>query len=86
MEIVATGTNGGAQEHVAALLWGLDRDRFDVRVIVFSEGSSLGRWRETGVRFRVALEQNHERTRQDHVEKPIPATRTPSGAVASVLR
>jgi len=53
VEIIATGTNGGAQEHVAALLWGLDKDRFDVRVIVFSEGSSLGRWRETGVPVEV---------------------------------
>lgn len=49
MQLVATGTNGGAQEHVAALLAGLDRTRYDVRVISLSEGSAVSLWRRAGV-------------------------------------
>ena len=38
VQLVATGTNGGAQEHVATLLARIDQSRYDVRVI------SLVRW------------------------------------------
>ena len=48
LQLVATGGSGGAQEHVMALLKGLDRARFDVRVIALSDGSSVARWRSCG--------------------------------------
>ena len=49
VELVATGTNGGAQEHVHTLLSRLDRERHDVRVISLSDGSAVRRWRSLGV-------------------------------------
>jgi glycosyltransferase involved in cell wall biosynthesis len=61
MQLVATGTNGGAQEHVAALLSGLDRRRFDVRVISLSEGSAVARWRQSGVPVEVVTAVNELR-------------------------
>jgi glycosyltransferase involved in cell wall biosynthesis len=40
VEIVATGTNGGAQEHVYSLLSRLDRGRYEPAVISLSHGSA----------------------------------------------
>ncbi len=48
VQLVATGTNGGAQEHVATLLARIDRARYDVRVISLSDGSAVKRWRSLG--------------------------------------
>ena len=48
VQLVATGTNGGAQEHVAALLARIDRTRYDTRVISLSDGSAVKRWRGLG--------------------------------------
>jgi len=48
VELVASGTNGGAQEHVASLLSRIDRERYDVRVISLSDGSAVRRWRALG--------------------------------------
>jgi glycosyltransferase involved in cell wall biosynthesis len=48
VELVATGSNGGAQEHVASLLARLDRTRYDARVISLSDGSAVRRWRALG--------------------------------------
>ncbi len=56
VELVASGTNGGAQEHVAALLTHLDRNGYDVRVISLSDGSSVRRWRALGVPVEVVRE------------------------------
>jgi len=39
VEIMATGTNGGAQEHVYNLVSRLDRDAYDVSVVSLSPGS-----------------------------------------------
>ena len=41
VQLVATGTNGGAQEHVATLLARIDQSRYDVRVISLSDGSAV---------------------------------------------
>ena len=44
VEMLATGTNGGAQEHVWSLLSRLDRTRYDVLVISLSDGRiAIGR-------------------------------------------
>jgi glycosyltransferase involved in cell wall biosynthesis len=48
VQLVATGTNGGAQEHVATLLARIDQTRYDVRVISLSDGSAVRRWRALG--------------------------------------
>ncbi len=53
VQLVATGTNGGAQEHVATLLARIDRTRYDVRVISLSDGSAVRRWRAQGVPVEV---------------------------------
>ena len=39
VEVLATGTNGGAQEHLYGLLSRIDRERYDVTVISLSAGS-----------------------------------------------
>ena len=49
VEVVATGTNGGAQEHVYSLLSRLDRSRYDVSVVALSHGSSLRAIRRLGI-------------------------------------
>jgi glycosyltransferase involved in cell wall biosynthesis len=48
VQLVASGTNGGAQEHVASLLATIDRRRYDIRVVSLSEGSAVTRWRALG--------------------------------------
>jgi glycosyltransferase involved in cell wall biosynthesis len=53
LEVLATGTNGGAQEHVRALLSRLDRSRYDVQVVSLSEGSTVHRLRAAGERVTV---------------------------------
>jgi glycosyltransferase involved in cell wall biosynthesis len=48
VEIMATGTNGGAQEHVFSLVSRLNKKRYDVRVISLSHGSSVRRLQKAG--------------------------------------
>jgi glycosyltransferase involved in cell wall biosynthesis len=48
VEILATGTNGGAQEHVFSLLSRLDRGRYEPSVISLSSGITARRIREAG--------------------------------------
>ncbi len=61
VELVATGTNGGAQEHVHTLLSRIDRQRHDVRVISLSDGSAVRRWRSLGVSTEVIEEADDQR-------------------------
>ncbi len=56
VQLVATGTNGGAQEHVYGLLTQVDPVRYDVRVISLSDGSAVRRWRSLGIEVRVIAE------------------------------
>ena len=49
VEVLATGTNGGAQEHVFGLLTRLDRTRYDVRVVSLSGGSSVRKLERHGI-------------------------------------
>ena len=53
VEVMATGTNGGAQEHVFALASRLCSDRYDVRVISLSHGSSVRRLQKAGIEASV---------------------------------
>lgn len=56
VQLVATGTNGGAQEHVYGLLTQIDSIRYDVRVISLSDGSAVRRWRSLGIPVEVVVE------------------------------
>ena len=48
VEILATGTNGGAQEHLFNLLSRLDTSRFDASVVALSDGSAVRKLRRHG--------------------------------------
>lgn len=49
VELLATGTSGGAQEHVYNLVTRLDRQRYDVSVLSLSNGSAIRRLERTGI-------------------------------------
>jgi len=48
VELLATGTNGGAQEHLFSLLSRLDRGRYDASVIALSGGSAVRKLQRAG--------------------------------------
>ena len=49
VEVLATGTNGGAQEHVYSLVSRLDRSRYEASVVSLSPGSAARRIARLGV-------------------------------------
>ncbi len=49
VELLATGTNGGAQEHVLNLVTRIDRDRYDLSVCALSSGSAVRRLEREGI-------------------------------------
>jgi len=49
VEVLATGTNGGAQEHVYNIVTRIDRERFDVSVVSLSPGSAVRKIERSGV-------------------------------------
>jgi len=49
VEVLATGTNGGAQEHVFGLLTRIDPRRYDVHVVSLSPGSSVRKLAREGI-------------------------------------
>jgi glycosyltransferase involved in cell wall biosynthesis len=53
VEILATGTNGGAQEHLFNLLSRMDASRFEASVVALSDGSAVRKLRRHG--FSVTL-------------------------------
>jgi len=53
VELLATGTNGGAQEHVYSLLSRLDRTRYEPTVISLSHGSAERRIARLGIPVHV---------------------------------
>ena len=50
VELLATGTNGGAQEHVYSLLSRLDRLRYEPTLISLSHGSAERKVAHLGIR------------------------------------
>jgi len=56
LQLVASGTNGGAQEHVYSLLAQVDRARYDVTVLTLTDGSAVRRWRSLGFAVEVIEE------------------------------
>ena len=70
VEIIATGTNGGAQEHVFSLLTRIDPSRYDVNVVSLSTGSAVRKLERQGIPVTV-------------IDEPDDAIAT--GAVAALL-
>ena len=56
VEVLATGTNGGAQEHVYGLLTRIDPARYDVHVVSLSHGSSVRMLERGGIPVTVVDE------------------------------
>jgi glycosyltransferase involved in cell wall biosynthesis len=53
LEVMATGTNGGAQEHVYSLVTRLNKECYEVRVVSLSHGSSVRRLQKAGIDVQV---------------------------------
>jgi glycosyltransferase involved in cell wall biosynthesis len=53
VEVLATGTNGGAQEHLYTLLTRIDRSRYDVSVVSLSPGSAVRKLQREGIAVTV---------------------------------
>src|SRR3954453_1042111 len=49
VEVLATGTNGGAQEHLFSLLTRIDRSRYDASVVSLSAGSAVRKLQRAGI-------------------------------------
>src|SRR6266540_912117 len=49
VEVLATGTNGGAQEHLHSLVTRIDRTRYDVSVVALSTGSAVRKLQKAGI-------------------------------------
>ncbi len=49
VEVLATGTNGGAQEHLYNLVTRIDRAHFEVSVVALSPGSAVRKLQRAGV-------------------------------------
>jgi glycosyltransferase involved in cell wall biosynthesis len=62
VEVMATGTNGGAQEHVYSLVSRLNQECYDVRVVSLSHGSSVRRLQKAGIDVTVIDEPDDGRT------------------------
>ena len=61
LEVMATGTNGGAQEHVHSLVTRLNPECYEVRVVSLSHGSSVRRLQRAGVDVTVIDEPDDRR-------------------------
>jgi glycosyltransferase involved in cell wall biosynthesis len=61
VELLATGSNGGAQEHLFNLVSRVDRDRYDVSVVSLSNGSAIRRFEKAGIPVCVIEEPDDER-------------------------
>jgi glycosyltransferase involved in cell wall biosynthesis len=48
VEVLATGTNGGAQEHLFGLVTRMDHGRFDVSIVALSSGSAVRKLERAG--------------------------------------
>jgi glycosyltransferase involved in cell wall biosynthesis len=49
VELLATGSNGGAQEHLFSLVTRIDRARYDVSVVALSAGSAVRKLQRAGI-------------------------------------
>lgn len=72
VEVMATGTNGGAQEHVYSLATRLNPECYDVRVVSLSHGSSVRRLEKAGVEVDVIDEPDDRAAAQTLAELLAP--------------
>ena len=49
VEVLATGSNGGAQEHLHSLVTRMDVERYDVSVVALSPGSAVRKLQRAGI-------------------------------------
>jgi glycosyltransferase involved in cell wall biosynthesis len=56
VEVLATGTNGGAQEHLYGLVTRMDHSRFDVSIVALSHGSAVRKLERAGFEVLVIEE------------------------------
>ena len=49
VELLATGSNGGAQEHLSSLMARIDQSRYDVSVVALSAGSAVRKLQRAGI-------------------------------------
>jgi glycosyltransferase involved in cell wall biosynthesis len=71
VELLATGTNGGAQESVVNTMTHLDATRHDARVISLSHGSTVTRLQRLGVAIEVIDDQDDARAAELLAERLI---------------
>ena len=62
VQLLATGTNGGAQESVVSTVLRLDPSRHDAHVISLSHGSTVARLQRLGFATEVIEDENDQRT------------------------
>jgi glycosyltransferase involved in cell wall biosynthesis len=65
LEVMATGTNGGAQEHVYSLVTRLNPECYEVRVVSLSHGSSVRRLQRAGIDVTVIDEPDDRQAVRD---------------------
>jgi hypothetical protein len=58
VEVLATGSNGGAQEHLYSLMTRLDRSRYDVSIVSLSPGSAARKLERAG--FPILILDEHD--------------------------
>ena len=61
VEVLATGTNGGAQEHLYGLLSRIDRERYDASVVALSAGSGTRKIARLGIPVLVIEDKDDDR-------------------------
>jgi len=61
VEVLATGTNGGAQEHLYGLLSRIDRERYDASVVALSAGSGTRKITRLGIPVLVIEDKDDDR-------------------------
>ena len=62
LQLLASGGTGGAQESAIALLLHLDRSRFEVEAVSLTDGLTVKRLRELGIRVTVIPPRDDEST------------------------
>ena len=65
LEVMATGTNGGAQEHVYSLATRLNPECYEVRVVSLSHGSSVRRLQRAGIDVTVIDEPDDRKAARE---------------------
>ena len=58
VQVLATGTNGGAQEHLFGLVSRMDKSRYDVSIVALSPGSAVRKLERAG--FDVLVIDEHD--------------------------